>query len=67
MVENLDFVLYKIWYHTSLWPRIKRGYFMWSSVTYIMVSYRLQMRMGKFGSVHIPAMLFQQPFQTSYL
>jgi len=22
--------------------------------------------MGKFGSVHIPAMLFQQPFQTSY-
>jgi len=23
--------------------------------------------MGKFGSVHIPAMLFQQPFQTSYL
>jgi len=38
-----------------------------SSVTDIMVSYRLQMRMGKFGSVHIPAMLFQQPFQTSYL
>jgi len=23
--------------------------------------------MGKFGSVHIPAVLFQQPFQTSYL
>ena len=67
MVENVDFFLYKIWYHSSLWPQNKREYFMWSSLTYIMVSYRLQMRMGKFGSVHTPAMLFLQPFRTSYL